>query len=117
LFAILAMTVFLFIPNFVSANVVINEICPTGCASMDHQWVEIFNPDAGAIDLTGWKFWENNTNHSLMTSTTDSILELGEYGVICQDDATSGLTFPSLSILVSPLDIESNTTGGRFSSV
>ena len=66
-------------------DIIINEI--GAYETTGYEWIEIWNKGSSPVDLTGWKFWENNTNHSLMTSTTDSILELGEYGVICQDDA------------------------------
>src|SRR3989339_1646041 len=92
---------FLFTPVFVSAGVIINEICPTGCASSDHQWVEIFNPDVGAIDLTGWKFWENSTRHSLAISSSSVkqsfSLEPNEYAVITQDDEMFCTDHPGFS--------------------
>ncbi len=101
LFAFLAMTIFLFTPIFTSANVVINEICPTGCASSDHQWVEIFNPDASAIDLTGWKFWENSTRHGLTISSSSLkqsfSLEPSEYAVITQNDEMFCADHPGFS--------------------
>lgn len=40
--------------------------------------------------MAGWKLWEENgssQNHKLTTSTTNSIIAPGEYGVIVQDDA------------------------------
>src|SRR3989339_1335477 len=93
--------VFLFAPVFVSANVVINEICPTGCASTEHQWVEIFNPESSAIDLTGWKFWENSTRHGLSISSSSLkqsfSLEPNEYAVITQDDEMFCADHPGFS--------------------
>jgi len=95
---------FLFMPAFAKANVVINEICPTGCASSDHQWVEIFNPDASLIDLTGWKFWENSTRHGLSISSSSIkqsfSLEAGEYAVITQDDQLFCSDHPGFSSLI-----------------
>ncbi len=95
---------FLFAPVFVSASVVINEICPTGCASAEYQWVEIFNPDASAIDLTGWKFWENSTRHGLTVSSSSLkqsfSLEPNEYAVITQDDEMFCADHPGFSPLI-----------------
>ncbi|MBI5221578.1 MAG: lamin tail domain-containing protein, partial [Candidatus Magasanikbacteria bacterium] len=87
----LFLAVFIFGSFFVSqkilaanTDIVINEIgaYPTST----HEWIEVWNKGSGAVDLSSWKFWENNTNHSLKAvSTTDSIISPGEFGVICQD--------------------------------
>lgn len=77
-------SIFLFTTNIVQAQVVINEIGayePSG-----YEWLEIFNTGSEVADLSGWKFFEDGTNHGLAVSTTDSILDPGEYGAICQDE-------------------------------
>lgn len=50
-----------------------------------HEWIKIWNQGIEPVDLEGWKFWEDNTNHKMTTSTTDSIMMLDEYGAVCQD--------------------------------
>ncbi len=68
------------------ADIIINEIgaYPTST----HEWVEIWNKGNEPVDLTGWKFWENNTNHGLNATGSDSIVLPGEYAAICQNAAT-----------------------------
>ena len=87
-----------FISNKVfSANtdIVINEIgaYPTST----HEWIEIWNKGSESVDLTGWKFWENNTNHGLSVSSTDAVVAAGEYAVIVQDANQFILDYPFFS--------------------
>jgi predicted heme/steroid binding protein len=70
------------------SDIVINEIAAyesSGC-----EWVEIYNSGSGAIDVSDWKFWENNTNHGIKVSSSslqaDTVIEPGEYAIIAQDD-------------------------------
>ncbi len=72
----------LFVPAVATAQVVITEI--GAYEKTDHEWVEIFNAGPGPIDLTGWKFWENATNHGLNQLRGDFILDAGEYAIIAQ---------------------------------
>ena len=76
-----------FIYNFLSAepnDIVINEIGVY--ESSGYEWVEIYNKGDEAINILAWKFWEQSTNHGLNVSTTDAIIDPGEYAVICQDE-------------------------------
>ena len=85
------LTVFLFGSFFVGQNswalnfdIIINEIgaYPTST----HEWIEIWNKGTDDVDIKDWKFWENDTNHSLnITTSSDSIVSANEYAVICQD--------------------------------
>ena len=65
-------------------DIVINEIGAYEGAG--HEWIEIWNRGTGPVDLCGWKFWEDGSNHGMAVSSTDSIVEAGEYAAICQDD-------------------------------
>lgn len=46
------------------------------------EWVEIFNSDGAAIDLTGWKFFEDKTNHGISPARGDFLIESNEYAII-----------------------------------
>lgn len=70
------------LPAVATAQVVITEI--GAYERTDHEWVEIYNVSGAAVDLTGWKFWENNTNHGLAALAGDLSLAPGEYGIIAQ---------------------------------
>ena len=92
LFVVFVMAIFLFFNSVRSENsdIVINEICSTGCASSGHQWIEIYNKGTVATDVTGWKFYEDETNHSLSLASSsteqDFIIQSGEYALIVQND-------------------------------
>jgi len=73
-----------------NTDIVINEICPRGCASSkDKQWIEIYNKGGEAVDISGWKFYvKDESDHGINTSTITSnfVIEPGEYAVIAQND-------------------------------
>lgn len=66
------------------ADIIINEI--GAYETSGYEWIEIWNAGTESIDILKWKFFENNINHGLSVSSTDSILEPNEFAVICQDD-------------------------------
>lgn len=68
----------------INSDIIINEIgaYPTST----HEWIEIWNRGVEPVDIKDWKFWENNTNHGISaTTSTDSVISVNEYAVICQD--------------------------------
>lgn len=103
--ALLLGSVFLFLQVFSEGvSVVITEICPTGCGSKDHQWIEIYNAGSESVDLSDWKFFEAETNHGLKISASstiqDMILESGAYAVIVQNDLIFFQDYPDVSVVV-----------------
>lgn len=102
----LFLSAFLF-ANLVSGSnndIVISEICPTGCASSGEQWIEIYNKGSEDVDLSSWRFWEAETNHTLSVSEKSLIqnfvLSPGSYAVITQNDVTFFDLHPDFSFLV-----------------
>ncbi len=89
---VIALSIFLFTKNAqtVSESIIITEVCPSGCATSDHQWIEIYNKSTEPIDLSVWKFWEGGVNHGLTISpsstVTTTILIPGAYAIIAQND-------------------------------
>lgn len=67
-----------------TSDIVINEI--SAYEASNHEWVEIWNKGAEPVDLIGWKFYEDSTNHGMVASSTDSVVAPGEYAAICQND-------------------------------
>lgn len=70
------------------SDIIISEIAAyesSGC-----EWVEIYNTGVASVDVSDWKFWENNTNHGIKVSSSslqsDTVIEPGEYAIIAQDD-------------------------------
>lgn len=89
---IFVMGIFLFtnLARSENTDIVITEICSTGCASSGYQWIEIFNKGEAVVDLENWKFWEADTNHGLniapSSTEQDFLINPGEYAVITQND-------------------------------
>ncbi len=78
----------------ISSDIIINEVgaYPTST----HEWIEIWNKGTDPVDIKDWKFWENNTNHNLFTTTSsDSIISIGEFAVICQNAEVFLKDFPN----------------------
>lgn len=100
-FAFVVFSLFLFFSPARSdnANIIINEIA--AYEQSGNEWVEIFNRGDDLVDLTGWKFWENNTNHALtLKQGNDFILDPGEFAVITQDDKNFLAEYPFVTSTV-----------------
>ncbi|MCX6739880.1 MAG: lamin tail domain-containing protein [Candidatus Parcubacteria bacterium] len=61
-------------------DIVVSEIA--AFEASDYEWLEIYNKGIEAIDLTGWKFYEDQTNHGLTAFQGDMIIEPNEYAII-----------------------------------
>ncbi len=61
-------------------NIIITEIA--AYLPGDFEWLEIYNKGFDPIDLTDWKFYENETNHGLTEFQGDLIIEAQEYAII-----------------------------------
>lgn len=81
--------------TFVNAAVTFSEIMydPEG-ADTGREWVEIRN-DGDAITLTGYKFFESSTNHTIVAFQGGSILPSGGYAVIADTPAKFLEDFPN----------------------
>jgi uncharacterized protein YdeI (BOF family) len=61
-------------------NIIITEIA--AYLPGDFEWLEIYNQSSEPIDLTDWKFYENETSHRLNEFQGDLIIEPQEYAII-----------------------------------
>lgn len=77
------------------SDIIINEI--GAYESANHEWIEIWNKGAEPVDMAGWKFFEDATNHGLTPKNGDSIVEPGEYAAICQSDTNFLADYPSFA--------------------
>ena len=91
-YILLPLSIIIF-PLSLHAQVVIQEIMyDLPGTDSGREWVEIVNLGESAADLTGWKFFEANTNHSLSTTTSGQTLTLSPGGIaIIADDPTKFL--------------------------
>ncbi|MFA6609016.1 MAG: lamin tail domain-containing protein [Candidatus Paceibacterota bacterium] len=60
----------------------------TSCAC---EWVEVFNDSESPVDFSSWKFFENDTNHGLVSNIGGAIIPPNSYAVIA-DNPTKFLT-------------------------
>jgi len=60
----------------------------------NHEWIEILNLTEFPVDLTDWKFYENETNHSLNEFQGDLVIEPGEYAIIADVAANFVSDYP-----------------------
>ncbi|KKU33990.1 MAG: ABC transporter, substrate-binding protein, partial [Candidatus Azambacteria bacterium GW2011_GWB1_46_27] len=65
--------------------------------AQDYEWIEIFNRGGAAIDLTDWKFYENETNHGLTAFRGDLVIEPGEYAIIANKGDKFAERYPNFS--------------------
>jgi hypothetical protein len=81
-FNIILITIFILSSNLVVGTVIINEIMynPLGSDS-GREWIEIYSEQP--IDLEGWKFYEDGTNHGLSLINGTYLLE--GYAVITDE--------------------------------
>ena len=95
--AFLAVPLLLF--AFSGANaVLIDEIMyDAEDADTGHEWLEIYNNDSIPINLTGWKLFEDGTNHGLALNNGAWILSAGEFAVIAENPDTFRTDFPNFN--------------------
>lgn len=76
-----------------AGSVVISEIA--AFEKSDHEWAEVVNRSAESVDVTGWKFFEDGTNHALTVFRGEgSVLAPGEYAVIADVAANFVADYP-----------------------
>ena len=90
----------IFAQEISTPSVIINEI--GALEPSETEWVEIYNKSTVTQDLTGWKFFEDGTNHSLSlfrskTGTSSFILESGEYAIIANKAEEFAKKYPDYS--------------------
>ncbi len=76
-------------------DIVITEIA--AYEKSDHEWIEIYNKGAMPVDITGWKFVEDGTNHALSVFRGDLIIDAGEYAVIADVAANTASDYPAFT--------------------
>lgn len=77
------------------ADIVINEIA--AYESGDYEWFEMYNKGSTAVDITGWKFFEANTNHSITAYRGDLVIDPGEYAVIANKADKVAQKYPTFT--------------------
>lgn len=78
-----------------NSDIVINEIAAYPTST--HEWIEVWNKGTTTADFLGWKFWEGGVAHSCAASSTDSMINPGEYAVIVQNEEQFKRDYPGFS--------------------
>jgi hypothetical protein len=79
-------------------DILINEIMYAPVPTEEgHEWIEIYNRGTTDVDLTGWKFYENSTDHNLVLHRGSMTIPSGGYAVIADDADTFLSDYPSYS--------------------
>lgn len=98
-FSIIIFILLLFLPlRAASENhtrMIITEIA--AFETSDAEWIEIQNEGTGTIEFTGWKFFEDGTNHGINAVTGDNVLEPGEIAVIANKIESFQAKYPAYS--------------------
>jgi hypothetical protein len=80
------------------AGLIFNEIMYDLPGSDDgREWIEVANTGADPIDMTGWKLFENNTNHSLAVSQGSAAIPAGGFSIIADTPAKFLLDWPGFA--------------------
>ncbi len=96
--AILAVIVFA--PGVALAGVTISEVMyDVPGSDAGREWVEVRNDGSTAVDLAGWKLFENNTNHGIATTSSAGTFSIpaGGYAVIADNAEKFLIDWPSFS--------------------
>lgn len=103
-------------PSSPSSNIVISEIMyDLPGADSDREWIEILNSDGIAINLEGWKFFENETNHGLALIQGLSNLQPNERAIIADDSSKFMEDHPQYSGILFDSSFSLNNTGESLS--
>lgn len=107
----------LLVGSIAHAGLVINEIMYDAPGTdTDHEWIEVYNGGASSVDLTTYKLFEANTNHSLVSVSGGNTLAAGGYAVIAATPDTFEIDWPTFSgILLDSSFSLSNETGETLS--
>ncbi|MBI4994427.1 lamin tail domain-containing protein [Candidatus Peregrinibacteria bacterium] len=81
-------------------QIIINEI--GALEPSETEWIEIYNKDSAAVDLNGWKFFEDQTNHGLTLfraneGTSSPLIEAGQYAIIANKAEEFAQKYPNYS--------------------
>lgn len=85
-------------PASVQAAVQITEIMyDVSGADAGREWIEITNTGDSAVDVSGYKFFEANTNHALSAVSGTGVLQPGSAAIIADDTSKFLTDWPAYS--------------------
>jgi hypothetical protein len=79
-----------------TTNIVINEINYNSSDDMDSgDWIELFNPNPNAVDLSGWYFEDESGHYFGLPANT--VLEANQFLVLVADQAKFAAIYPQVT--------------------
>jgi hypothetical protein len=95
-------------------SIVINEINYKSSAAFDTEdWVEFYNPDNDAVDISGWKFVDDNiANQFIFPGGT--VLGANDYLVLCRDTVKFKLLHPNQNKILGNINFGLSSDGDHI---
>lgn len=98
----------------VNADVLINEIMYSPSGTDDnHEWVEIYN-NGSSVNISAWKFYENNVSHGLDLKQGGWLIEDNAYAAIVDDSDTFLQDYPGFNGTLFDSSFGLNNQEGEF---
>jgi hypothetical protein len=92
-------------------SLVINEINYNSSDLFDTEdWVEFYNPHLYDLEISGWKFKDDNDDHEFVFPE-NTIVESDGYLVLCRDTASFFTHFPGVENVYGNMDFGFNGSG------
>ncbi len=110
----LALAILMF-PAFAHAAISITEIMyDVSGTDTGREWLEITNTGNSSIDVSGYKFFEANVNHSLTLISGNGTLQSGSSAVIADNTTKFKIDWPSYSGILFDSSFSLSNTGEQL---
>ena len=107
IFAFFAIT-----PFYAGASLEITEIMyDLSGTDTNREWIEIYNNGEEGVDVSTWKFFEENMNHNLVASQGDTVLAKGGYAVIADKPEKFLIDWPDFAGIILDSSFSLKNTG------
>lgn len=80
-------------------RIIINEIMYNPPGGSDHEYLELYNPNASAVDISGWQIEGLG-----LTLPQGSVLPAGDYGLVVKNDTAFRAKYGSSKLIFSEYD-------------
>lgn len=115
-YKLIALVILSFAISITTHALVVTEIMydPAG-TDTGQEWIEVYNDTQDNVQLSSWKLFEANTNHSISTSLGDGSISPGEYAIVAVSGVATLSGYPSYTGDVYDSSFSLNNTGESFS--
>lgn len=110
----LTILVFLFLPIFSYAQIVISEVMYDLSGTDSDEWIEVENKGSQEVDLSTWKLFEGNSNHGLKIFQGNQSVSAGGFAIIANDPAAFLSEFVGFTGVIFDSSFSLSNTGETF---